>query len=183
MDALTPANLDTQSAAPATAPPTAHHITLVSSIDGGVVEFPRSLLAGASGMIKSVLEIDDTTDKVPLNVKSGIFDLILKWLQINEGATLKELPRPITSINLRKLMSEDNAVFFENLTRTQLYELIVASQLLDIAILYNYSCGTVASLLKRKTEQTIRDILSDKCKDMLIKDIKTTYETGAAPQH
>lgn len=133
-------------------------------------------LAKQSAMISTAVSMLDSHSneiRIP-SISSKYMNMIIKWLQMNEGVTQVQIPQPLTSIHLRDFMTESNAQFFESMKLGDLFRVTESANYLDIPHLFAQACSTIASLIKKQTESSMREILST-MHDSYIKDIKLKY--------
>lgn len=149
-------------------------IILITS-DSTRVEVPIEL-AKQSRMISTAISMTNPSSNeinIP-SVDSKCMNMIIKWLHMNNGVTNAPIPQPLSSIQLRDFMTEFNAQFFESIILSDLFKLTECANYLDIPTLFDQSCSTIASLIKKQTEARIKNILMNE-KESYIKDIKQKY--------
>ncbi|KAJ3315306.1 hypothetical protein HDV04_003699 [Boothiomyces sp. JEL0838] len=107
-----------------------------------------------SNLIKNMvtdLDVADATIPLP-NVRSDILDLVLKYMQIHKGEIIPE--RPIERA-VDDMSDEDKELM--KLENSVLFDLILASNYLDIPGLLDIGCRTVAMKIKGKDYHQIRE--------------------------
>ncbi|KAJ3260451.1 hypothetical protein HK103_000593 [Boothiomyces macroporosus] len=107
-----------------------------------------------SNLIKNMvtdLDVADATIPLP-NVRSDILDLVLKYMQIHKGEIIPE--RPIERA-VDDMSDEDKELM--KLEHSVLFDLILASNYLDIPGLLDIGCRTVAMKIKGKDYRQIRE--------------------------
>ncbi|EAA18927.1 skp1 [Plasmodium yoelii yoelii] len=135
--------------------------------------------ASMSTVIFNILEVmTSEEDTIPLpNIKTQILKKIIEYMEYHIHNPPDEIPKPlITSnlqdviISLKKIKIITSIVVsvwdydFVNTDKETLYELIEASNYLDIKPLLDLTCGKIASMMKDKTTEEIRaefDIVND----------------------
>lgn len=106
--------------------------------------------------------IDDTgiEEDIPLpNVKRATLDKIITYCEHVASNTPPTLEKPLRSANLSDLVSPWYAQYID-VSNTELFDLILASNYLDIKSLLELSTAKVASVIKNKTVQEIRDFFN-----------------------
>jgi len=109
-----------------------------------------------SHLVKSMLEDDpDDDDEVPeiplREVSKDILELIVEFLNHHENDPMKEVPKPITTNNIRELVGEWDADFIDKLDINVLFSLTTAANYMDIPSLLDLTMTKLACLVKGKT--------------------------------
>lgn len=133
----------------------------LKSADGVVFNVDVEV-AKVSGTIKTMLEhlgfTEDEDDIVPLpNLKSKILHLIIQW------ATKHKDDEPMAEDDGGERRSDDISNWdtdFLKVDQGTLFELILASNYLDIKGLMDVTCKTVANMMKGKTPEDIRTLFN-----------------------
>jgi S-phase kinase-associated protein 1 len=101
----------------------------------------------------------DNSDKEILldSITNFVFEKIIDFLNYYHKEPYGEIPKPLISNNLEKYVSEWYLSFLDKLNIDQLFEIIKASNFLEIDSLLNLTCAKVASDLKGKTVEEIRE--------------------------
>lgn len=120
-----------------------------------------------SELVKTMFDSDQPEDEVqemPLpNVKSSILAKVIEFLTHYKGEPMTEIEKPLKSSNMNEVVQEWYADFV-NVEQETLFELILAANFMDISPLLELTCATVASMVKGKTPEEIRqhfDIKND----------------------
>lgn len=136
----------------------------------------QSNVANLSQLVKSMLEDkeededdddddddnDDNTKKatteIPLpKVKSHVLKKVVEfcdhYVNVEE---MVEVEKPLKSQNMADVVQEWYAEFATFDTQHELFELILAANYMDIKPLLDLTCATVASMMKGKTAEQIR---------------------------
>jgi len=131
----------------------------LKSSQGDVFEVEPSV-ASMSTLIKNM--IDDSPseedEEIPLpNVKSTILSKVIEYCKHHKDHPADDIQKPLKSSNLVECgVSEwDNA--FVDIEQEILFELILAANYLDIKCLLDLACAKVASMIKGKTPEEIRE--------------------------
>ena len=129
-------------------------ITLVSS-DGEKMQVTAKA-AQRSQLVKGIIEDYPDDAEVPLNnVKSNILKKIKEYLDHYQDSDPKEIERPLASQNYQDCV--DNWDFeFINVDLDLIFEIILASNYMDIKPLLELASSKVASIIKGKTPEEIR---------------------------
>ena len=115
-----------------------------------------SLKAGLrSGLIKMMLEINPDSNEIPLDIKSDILKKIKEYLEHYENEEPLEIERPLPSANFKECVSEWDYTFMD-LDTDMIFDLILASNKMDIKSLLELSSAKVASDIKGKSTEEIR---------------------------
>ncbi|ANQ08926.1 Skp1 family protein [Plasmodium coatneyi] len=121
--------------------------------------------ASMSTVILNILEVMTAEeDTIPLpNIKTPILKKIIEYMEYHINNPADEIPKPLITSNLQDVVSIWDYDFV-NTDKETLYELIEASNYLDIKPLLDLTCGKIASMMKDKTTEEIRaefDIVND----------------------
>ncbi|CAC9699272.1 suppressor of kinetochore protein 1, putative [Plasmodium reichenowi] len=121
--------------------------------------------ASMSTVIMNILEVMTAEeDTIPLpNIKTPILKKIIEYMEYHINNPADEIPKPLITSNLQDVVSSWDFDFV-NTDKETLYELIEASNYLDIKPLLDLTCGKIASMMKDKTTEEIRaefDIVND----------------------
>ena len=113
-------------------------------------------IAMMSAMIKAMWTGDKTETRIPLpNIRGTILKKVVIYMEYHYTNPPKEIEKPLKSANMREVVSEWDADFVE-VDQETLFELILAANYLDIKPLLDLTCAKVASMIKGKTPQEIR---------------------------
>lgn len=112
-----------------------------------------------SELVKIMFDTEQSEDEVqemPLpNVKTSILSKVIEFLTHYKGEPMTEIERPLKSSNMNEVVQEWYADFV-NVDQETLFELIQAANFMDIKPLLDLTCATVASMIKGKTPEEIR---------------------------
>ena len=116
-------------------------------------------IAKMSELVKTMFDTDQPEDEVqeiPLpNVKTSILSKVIEFLSHYKGEPMTEIEKPLKSSNMNEVVQEWYADFV-NVEQEILFELILAANFMDIKPLLDLTCATVASMIKGKTPEEIR---------------------------
>lgn len=127
-------------------------------------------VANMSELVKSMMddndddedddEDDDDTKKVPEiplpNVKSEVLKKVIEFCEHHLAEPMTEIEKPLKSQTMADVVQKWYADFVD-LEQVLLFELILAANYMDIKPLLDLTCATVASMIKGKTPDEIRD--------------------------
>ena len=129
-------------------------ITLVSS-DGEKMQVTAKA-AQRSQLVKGIIEDYPDDAEVPLNnVKSNILKKIKEYLDHYQDVDPKEIERPLASQNYQECVDPWDFEFI-NVDLDLIFEIILASNYMDIKPLLELASSKVASIIKGKTPEEIR---------------------------
>lgn len=143
-------------------------IIKLKSADGAILETDVEV-AKCSGTIKDMLEngmiVEDEDEEVPLpNVKSSVLRKVWEWAEHHKDDKPKdEDNRPKDDNNKKKedTISEWDAEFL-NVDHSTLFDLILAANYLNIKGLLEVTTKNLASMMKGKSAEAIRNIFNIK---------------------
>ena len=130
-------------------------VILISS-DGEKIE-TSAKAAMRSTLIKDSIQDcrDDIIEFTANNVKGNVLKKIVEYLEHYKDTEPKEIERPLPSQNFKECVDEFDFNFTE-IDLDMLFEIILASNYLDIKPLLELANAKVASILKGKTTEEIR---------------------------
>jgi len=99
---------------------------------------------------------EDEVQKIPLpNVKTSILAKVIEFLTHYKEEEMTKIEKPLKSSNMNEVVQEWYADFV-NIEQETFFELILAANFMDIKPLLDLTCATVASMVKGKTPEEIR---------------------------
>ena len=123
--------------------------------DGDEVEVAVEI-AEKSVLIKGLIDDSGIEEQIPLpNVKRPILEKVIQFCTHLKDHQPPEIEKPLRSTDMASVVDPWFAEFI-NLEQEVLFELIMASNYLDIKTLLELSCAKVASLIKNKSIEEIR---------------------------
>merc|ERR1712087_497169 len=81
---------------------------------------------------------------------------VIEYMTYHNSNPADEIEKPLKSANMREVVSEWDATFVE-IEQETLFELILVANYMDIKSLLDLTCAKVASMIKGKTPQEIRE--------------------------
>lgn len=126
--------------------------------EGDTFEVPVDI-ATMSELVKTMFDPEQPEDEVqeiPLpNVKSSILSKVIEFLTHYKGEPMTEIEKPLKDSNMNAVVQEWYADFV-NVEQEILFELILAANFMDVKPLLDLTSATVASMIKGKTPEEIR---------------------------
>jgi len=116
-------------------------------------------VAKMSELVKAM--IDDETEEdeapeIPLpNVKSPVLAKVIEFCKHYQSEPMNDIEKPLKSSNMHEVV-QDWYADFVNVDQQVLFEIILAANYMDIKPLLDLTCATVASMIKGKTPEEIR---------------------------
>jgi S-phase kinase-associated protein 1 len=137
---------------------TTERLVLLVSQEGEHFKVPVDI-ATMSELVKTMFDTEQPEDEVqeiPLpNIKSSILVKVIEFLTHYKEELMTDIEKPLKSSNMNEVVQEWYADFV-NVEQEILFELILAANFMDIKPLLELSCATVASMVKGKTPEEIR---------------------------
>lgn len=116
-------------------------------------------VAKMSELVASMLndnEDDDEVTEIPLpNVKATVLAKVIEFCSHHKQEPMTEIEKPLKSAVMGEVVQKWYADFI-NVEQVLLFELILAANFMDIKPLLDLTCATVASQIKGKTPEEIR---------------------------
>ncbi|KAF4727623.1 suppressor of kinetochore protein mutant, partial [Perkinsus olseni] len=111
----------------------------------------------SSSLIVNMVEDGGVDEEIPLpNVKTAILAKVIEYCKHHKDNPPDEITKPLKSTSLAECGVSDWDCEFVNIEQEILFELILAANYLDIKSLLDLSCAKVASMIKGKTPEEIR---------------------------
>ena len=99
---------------------------------------------------------DDEVQEIPLpNVKATVLSKIIEFCTHHDQDPMTDIEKPLKSAIMSEVVQKWYADFV-NADQVLLFELILAANYMDIKPLLDLTCATVASMIKNKTPEEIR---------------------------
>jgi S-phase kinase-associated protein 1 len=139
-------------------------LTLISGEQERIMKVVPKKIAIMSELIKTMAEGDKEESKIPLpNVKGAVLEHVVNYMTHHFENPPKEIEKPLKSHKMSEVVSQWDADFVD-VEKQLLFELILAANYMDIKPLLDLTCAKVASLIKDKSPEEIRqtfDIVND----------------------
>ena len=127
--------------------------------DGEVLEVDVAV-ASQSVLIKGLIEDSGTDEEIPISqVSKHIMEKIITFMEHMKDNAPPEIEKPLSSTDLSQVVDQWHADYV-NVDQEMLFEIVMAANYLDIKPLLELSCAKVASLIKGKSVQEIRDFFN-----------------------
>ena len=110
--------------------------------------------------VSKILLLDDSDEdvqEVPLpNVTASVLQKVIEFCSHYREDPMNEIQKPLKSSIMSEVVQQWYADFV-NVEQPMLFELILAANYMDIKPLLDLTCAAVASMIKGKTPQEIRE--------------------------
>jgi len=139
-------------------------LTLVSCDEDNAQEFKINKdSAMMCNLVKSILEGDQDVKRIEIKkVTAEILDLVVKYLDHHKGKVPAEIAKPIRSVKMEKIVEDEwDAKFINVLPKKTIFQVILAANYMDIKSLLHLGCAKIATLIKGKSPEEIKKILSE----------------------
>jgi len=138
--------------------------TIKLKAKGGEEHSVEKKHAFISVLVRTSIENDSTATEVPLpGVEDNILKLIVDYMKHHEGTELPPVESPLKSCVMKEVCQDKwDAEFIDNIgvKRQNLYDLILAANYMDIKSCLHLGLAKVASLIKGKPLDQLKEILS-----------------------
>ncbi|CAD7958551.1 unnamed protein product [Amoebophrya sp. A25] len=125
-----------------------------SQNDVFVVEKEVALM---SQLLRTMIDDCASDEEIPLpNVKTPILQKVIDYCKHHREEQPEEIQKPLKSQTLTECGVSEWDSNFVHIEQETLFELILAANYLDIKSLLDLTCAKVASLIKGKTPEEIR---------------------------
>jgi len=149
-------------------------LTLISS-DAVKIQID-SKAAERSNLLKGLIQDYSEDSEIPMHeVKGDVLKKVVEYLNHWSNGEPKEIPRPLPSNNLKEATDEWDAEFIESIDIDTVFDIINTANYMDIKPLLDLSCAKVASIMKGKTAEEIRQIFNIEC-DLTEEELKEYEE-------
>mmetsp|Transcript_12194 Transcript_12194/g.22148 ORF Transcript_12194/g.22148 Transcript_12194/m.22148 type:complete len:170 (-) Transcript_12194:282-791(-) len=134
-------------------------VNLISK-EGETFEVPLAV-AKMSELVKTMIDDEDGDDEdetaeIPLpNVKAEVLKKVIEFCKHHHEDPMTEIEKPLKSATMAEVVQKWYAEFV-SVQQVTLFELILAANYMDIKPLLDLTCATVASMIKGKTPEEIR---------------------------
>jgi len=120
------------------------------------------------GLVKNILEGDKTADDIEIKkVDASTLEHVVEYLEHRHkelkktGKLPAEIQKPIRSTEMRKIVGDSwDADFINKHTKAVIFEIILGANYMDIKSLLHLGCAKIATLIKGKSPEEIKQILS-----------------------
>jgi len=138
-------------------------ITLVSSGENPQRLPITKVNALMSKLVSNIVEGDqDATEISVKQVDGATLLLIVEYLNHHNGKEPAEIAKPIRSVKMEKIVEDPwDAKFINGLPKRQLFQLILGANYMDCKSLLHLGCAKVATMIKGKSPEEIKQILGE----------------------
>jgi len=109
--------------------------------------------------------------EVRAEVLKKVVDYLVHWKESDP----KEIPRPLPSNNLKEATDAWDADYIDSVDLDTVFDIINCANYMDIKPLLDLSCAKIASIMKGKTAEEIRNIFNIEC-DLTEEELKEYEE-------
>lgn len=135
---------------------TLHRIMLKLVAQDGTEFSVRTEVATQAELIRMMVEDSGTDMEIPLpNVTAPVLAKVIEYCEHHVGQTPVVIEKPLRSADLGELVPAWDAEFV-NVCQDLLFEYMLAANYLDLKPLLDLTCAKVASLIKGKSPEEIR---------------------------
>jgi S-phase kinase-associated protein 1 len=138
-------------------------ITLVSSGDQPLTLKINKSWAMMSKLVSNIVEGDSEAVNIEVKQVDGqTLELIVDYLKHHKGKEPAEIAKPIRSVKMEKIVEDPfDAQFINKLPKRQLFQLILGANYMDCKSLLHLGCAKVATMIKGKSPEEIKQILGE----------------------
>merc|ERR1719327_356695 len=114
-------------------------------------------------LVKSIIEGDSKATKIEIKkVSADILKLIVEYLKWHKGKVPAEIAKPIRSIKMEKIVENEwDATFINKQPKRTIFQIILGANYMDIKSLLHLGCAKIATMIKGKSPEEIKKILSE----------------------
>jgi len=139
-------------------------ITLISSDEPNAQRFELTKKAAVMcNLVKSIIDGDANAKEIPIKkVRGDILALIVEYLKRHNGKKPAEIAKPIRSVKMERIVEDKwDADFINKMTKKIIFQVILGANYMDLPSLLHLGCAKIATLIKGKSPEEIKNILSD----------------------
>merc|ERR1711997_1105189 len=106
---------------------------------------------------------DQEVQKIEIKkVTSDILELIVRYSEYHQGKVPADIAKPIRSVKMEKIVEDEwDAKFINGLSKKTVFQIILGANYMDIKSLLHLGCAKIATLIKGKSPEEIKKILSE----------------------
>merc|ERR1711964_363350 len=127
-------------------------------------KFPISRKAALMcNLVKNIVEGDKSAKEIEIKKVDGqILNLVVEYLTHHDGKAPAEITKPIRSVKMEKIVEDAwDATFINKQTKKMTFKIILAANYMDIPSLLHLGCAKIATLIKGKSPEEIKQILGN----------------------
>jgi len=119
-------------------------------------------------LVKSIIEGDSEVKKIEIKkVSQDILELIVDYLKHHKGTPPAEIAKPIRSVKMEKIVEDEwDATFINKMQKRTIFQIILGANYMDIKSLLHLGCAKIATMIKGKSPEEIKKILSEEEDDV-----------------
>jgi len=139
-------------------------LTLVSCDDDNPENFKLARKAAMMcNLVRSIIEGDNDVKKIEIKkVSKDILKLIVQYLKHHMGKVPAEIAKPIRSVKMEKIVEDEwDADFINKQAKRVIFQIILGANYMDIKSLLHLGCAKIATMIKGKSPEEIKKILSE----------------------
>jgi S-phase kinase-associated protein 1 len=114
-------------------------------------------------LVRSIIEGDSEVKTIEIKkVSTAILKLIVDYLKHHKGKTPAEIAKPIRSVKMEKIVEDEwDAKFINQQPKRTIFQIILGANYMDIKSLLHLGCAKIATMIKGKSPEGIKKILSE----------------------
>ena len=149
---------------------------ILESSDNQKIEIDQES-AQKSIILKNLIpKFNENHEPIQLSeIKYDILKNIVDYLIHYKDKTPKDIPKPLPSANLSEFLEEWDIQFINSFELEKVFDISRAANYMDIPSLLDLCHAKLASLMKGKTEQEIRNMFNIEC-DLTEEELKEYEE-------
>jgi len=143
-------------------------LILVSCDENNAAEFKIDRQSALMcNLVKSIIEGDAEVKKIEIKkVSQDILKLIVDYLKHHKGKVPAEIAKPIRSVKMEKIVEDEwDATFINKQPKRTIFQIILGANYMDIKSLLHLGCAKIATMIKGKSPEEIKKILSEEDDD------------------
>ena len=149
-------------------------ITMTSS-DGQKITIDEKS-AERSSLMKGLIQDYTENSDIPMpDIRGEVLKKVVEYLTHYNESDPKEIPKPLPSANLLDVTDEWDVTFINSVDLDTTFDIINGANYMDIKPLLDLSCAKIASLMKGKTAEGIRQLFNIEC-DLTKEELKEYEE-------
>jgi len=116
-----------------------------------------------SKLVCNIVEGDSAATRIQVKQVDGdTLGQIVKYINHHKGTEPAEIAKPIRSVKMEKIVEDPwDAEFINNLPKRALFQLILGANYMDCKSLLHLGCAKVATMIKGKSPEEIKQILGE----------------------
>jgi len=114
-------------------------------------------------LVRSIIEGDSEVKKIEIKkVSAEILEKIVDYLKHHKGHVPAEIAKPIRSVKMEKIVEDSwDADFINKQSKRNIFQIILGANYMDIKSLLHLGCAKIATMIKGKSPEEIKKILSE----------------------